>query len=249
MTATALAERTEGQVEVHPASDGAALMQMIERVATNPDADISKLERLVEMHERITDRTAKAAFAAALSDMQPELPVIIERGEIRHGENKPVQSRYALWEDINEAIRPILAKHGFALSFRTGREADRIIVTGILSHRGGHSEETTMHLPADQSGSKNAVQAVGSSTSYGKRYTAMALLNITTRGEDDDGKAAGIGDTISDDQHKALDKLMDEVGADVEKFLAYFKVEYLADLPAAQYDRAVAALEAKRAKP
>jgi hypothetical protein len=47
-----------------------------------------------------------------------------------------------------------------------------------------------MILPHDSTGSKNAVQAVGSSTSYGKRYTACALLNITSRGEDDDGETA-----------------------------------------------------------
>jgi hypothetical protein len=44
----------------------------------------------------------------------------------------------------------------------------------VLSHELGHSEETTMTLPLDTSGSKNNVQAVGSSTSYGKRYTATA---------------------------------------------------------------------------
>lgn len=245
----AVAEKVETNVAVHPATEGAALMQMIERVASNPDADMNKLERLVEMHERITDRAAKAAFASALADMQPELPVVSERGEIRHGGNKAIQSRYALWEDINEAIRPILAKHGFALSFRTGRDGDKIIVTGVLSHRGGHAEETTMHLPADQSGSKNAVQAVGSSTSYGKRYTAMALLNITTRGEDDDGRAAGMGETISDEQMQALRDLIDEVGADLVKFCQYLKVQALADLPAEQYPRAVAALQSRRARP
>jgi hypothetical protein len=48
-----------------------------------------------------------------------------------------------------------------------------------------------MTLPLDTSGSKNNVQAVGSSTSYGKRYTATLLLNIRTKGEDDDGHAGG----------------------------------------------------------
>ena len=63
-------------------------------------------------------------------------------------------------------------------------------ITAILSHREGHSEETTLTLDADKSGSKNAVQAVGSSISYGQRYAAVALLNITTRGMDDDGENA-----------------------------------------------------------
>lgn len=187
----------QGEIVAQDAQpQSAAIIQVIERAATNPDVDIDKMERLLAMQERIMERDARAAFAAALAEMAPELPVIAERGEIKHGENKPVQSRYALWEDINDAIKPVLARHGFALSFRTGQEAGMVTVTGVLSHRGGHSEQTTMHLPIDSSGSKNGVQGVGSSTSYGKRYTASALLNLTSRGEDDDGVAGGLSGAV-----------------------------------------------------
>src|SRR3546814_10944018 len=89
--------------------------------------------------------------------------------------------KYALWEDIIEAIRDLLSEHGFALSFRTGRENDQITVTGILSHRDGHSEETTIFLPLDTTGAKNAVQGVGSSPRYGKRYAAPHLLHLPLR--------------------------------------------------------------------
>jgi hypothetical protein len=43
-------------------------------------------------------------------------------------------------------------------------------------------------LPVDLSGKKNPVQAVGSSVSYGKRYAIEALLNLTSRGQDDDSR-------------------------------------------------------------
>jgi hypothetical protein len=178
--------------------------------------------------------------------MQPDLPVIVERGRIDIGRGKP--QSYALWEDINETIKPVLAKHGFSLSFRTGQEDGKIIVTGILSHREGHSERTTMHLPTDTSGSKNAVQAVGSSTSYGKRYTAAALLNLTSRGEDDDGLAGGSTGKITQEQLTDLIALADDVGADKGAFCKYFNVSSLADIPAKDYARAVAALNKKRAK-
>lgn len=176
-------------------SESAAIIQVIERAAMNPNVDIDKMERLLQMQERIMERNARSSYAADLSRMQEHLPVIAENGRIvvRDKVTKEVvqSTGYALWEDINEAIKPILSAHGFALSFKTGLAPDnKITVTGILSHRDGHSEETTMILPHDSTGSKNAVQAVGSSTSYGKRYTACALLNITSRGEDDDGHAA-----------------------------------------------------------
>lgn len=168
----------------------ATIMEVISRAATDPSTDVDKLDRLLAMYERISDREAKAAYADALALMQPELPEIVERGGIKNA-NKEVQSTYALWEDINREIKPILAKHGFALSFRVERIDGLVSVTGVLEHRAGHRESTTLSLPVDSSGSKNAVQAVGSSTSYGQRYTAKLLLNLTSRGADDDGKAAG----------------------------------------------------------
>ncbi|WP_409524602.1 ERF family protein [Pseudomonas sp.] len=80
-----------------------------------------------------------------------------------------------------------------------------------------------MLLPLDTSGSKNAVQAVGSSTSYGKRYVMSALLNLTTRGEDDDGhavptanvtsvQAAGITALLDRCTHKTRDWFTSEYG-------------------------------------
>jgi hypothetical protein len=235
----AVVERAE------PANEATALIQVIERAATNPNVDIDKMERLLQMQERIIARNAKAAYTAALAEMQPKLPVITERGTIKNRDGG-VQSKYALWEDLNDAIRPILAEHGFALTFRTGSEGEKIKVTGVLSHREGHSEETSMALPADTSGSKNAVQAVASSVSYGKRYTACALLNITSRGEDDDGQKAGAGQALSDQQIADLEALLSEVGANKNAFLKWAKVGDLSEILAKNYNACVKAIEAKR---
>jgi hypothetical protein len=157
-----------------PQDTSVAMFSMIERAARDPAVDIDKLERLMLMQERAIARQAKADYDAAMATMQPELPSIGERGKVTG------RYTYAKWEDINQVIKPVLAKHGFALTFRADT-SDGIKVTG------GHREETEMTLPADPSGNKPAVQAVASSVSYGKRYTAGALLNLTSHGEDDDG--------------------------------------------------------------
>ena len=103
-----------------------------------------------------------------------------------------MHATYATWEDTVDAIRPILARHGFSLSFKPGRSPKGVpTVTGVLRHEAGHKEEAELELPADTTGDKNAVQAVGSTMSYGQRYVAKMLLNLTSRGEDDDGPAAG----------------------------------------------------------
>lgn len=176
-------------------SESAAILSVIERMATNPEIDPDRIERFIALKERMDKEAARKAFAAALAECQSELPVIEERGQIKYGKKKDGEDEgpsYALWEDINEAIRPVLKRHGFALNFKTGQTLEgRITVTGVLSHRDGHFEDTTIALVHDSSGGKNAVQAMGSSISYGKRYTAGALLNFTSRGEDDDGEAGG----------------------------------------------------------
>lgn len=220
------------------------ILNVIARAASDPNVDIDKLERLLEMQERVLARDAKGAYFTALAEMQPNLPVIEEHGGIKdRGGN--VQSTYALWEDVNEAIRPILVQYGFALSFKVRRTDGEIITTGILSHRGGHSEETELSLPTDTSGSKNAVQAVGSSTSYGKRYTAFALLNITSRGEDDDGDKGGRPAAISKEQLETLLGVAGAVKADTPKFCRIYNVASLRDLPAKSYDEALRRLREK----
>lgn len=166
------------------------ILAVIERAARDPNVDIDKMERLLLMQERVQERNAKAAYFDAMALMQPNLPTIDENGNIKN-KNGGVQSTYALWEDINEVIKPILSEYGFSLTFR-GKNTDRDITTvGILTHCLGHSEVSEITLPRDESGSKNIVQSIGSSKSYGKRYTAFDLINITTRKEDDDGHSTG----------------------------------------------------------
>ncbi len=223
-----------------------SIIAVIERAALDPNVDIEKMERLLLMQERIMARQAKVDFTAALAQMQPNLPVVGEKGKIKN-KGGGVQSTYAKWEDINEAIRPVLHAHGFALNFRIEeRDNDRIVVFAILSHEGGHSEETgSPPLMADTSGSKNAIQALGSSVSYGKRYTAGAILNLTSRGEDDGGVAGGAGSTVSPDQFTKLQELIEASGSKEANFLKAFGAPSLEQFPLAKYEEAVLALQRK----
>jgi len=238
------------QVDALPAArpESATILELIGRMSSDQSVDVAKVEKLVDLYMRVTANTARQEYAAALADMQPQLPLIAERGGIKD-RNDNVQSRYALWEDIVSAITPILSEHGFALSFRTQNEANMVSVTGVLSHRAGHSEQTTLALPIDTSGSKNAVQSVGSSTSYGKRYTAGALLNLRTGDIDDDG-ASGGKPTLSEEQVANLDALLSEIGGDAKaRYLRYAKVKSLDQILACNYADAVKVIEKRRAAP
>lgn len=173
-------------------SETQAVLNMIERVVLNPDADMDKLEKMLDMQERILKRNGEQAFASDFAAMQSELPRIARNGKIEikdRNTGKITQSTpFAKLEDINDGVRPVLQKYGFGVTFSIDQTQSGITVTARLLHRLGHSERTSLTLPIDVSGSKNNVQGNGSTISYGKRYTLSAILNIST-GDDIDGNA------------------------------------------------------------
>ncbi len=236
MNAQALAETTQHTQSV---SVAVTPLDMLNNAVAN-GASIEIMEKLMGLHERWEANQSRKAFDEAIASAKAELTPVMKN---RAGHNG---KRYADFAAIASAVDPIISKFGLSYRFRTA-QTDRINVTCILSHKAGHYEETTLGGPADTSGSKNAIQAIGSTLTYLQRYSLVQALGLAAS-EDDNGKAAGAGEAVSDEQLERINKLIDEVGADVAKFLAYFKIEYLADLPAAQFGRAVASLEAKRAK-
>jgi hypothetical protein len=179
--------------------ESATILSVIQRAAADPQCDIEKMERLMAMHERMQAKSAEQAFNAAMAQMQCEIPTVGEGAMNTHTKNT-----YATLDDINYVLKPIMQRHGFAVTFKVEHTGAGISITGILMHSAGHREQTTMLLPLDTGPGRNAVQAVGSSTTYGKRYVMCALLNITTgEARDDDGYAAGAPSTEMRDQVRA----------------------------------------------
>lgn len=249
MTNVAKIETAAERLPQSAPSQADGMISMLERVLMDPSIPIERLERLVELQEKAVARQARTAFMSAMADMQMDLPVIDERGAIRNNKGE-VQSTYAKWADVNEAIMPVLKINGFSLTFKVATP-DKITVTGILSHREGHSEETSITLPHDSSGSKNAVQAVASSVQYGKRYTAGALLNLTSRARedaDDDGQAAGGKPMLSEEQVEQIRKALAFRDVPEERALKRFGVVSLFDIYADKFDACLKIAQAAGAR-
>lgn len=233
------------------ASEAIALIGMIERAAADPSVDLDRIERMYAMYERATARSAKSAYLQALARARAEIPVMAKRGEISTNEkdargnktgNKLKQSKFVKWEEAVEIILPILQKNDLVLTFSTEQPGlDRVSVTAILSHIDGHSERAQMALPIENGGSKNNAQGWGSSVSYGKRYTAFALLNLVGRDEDNDGAGA----MLDDEQQATMMQKISEVGADVSAFLETLGFPSVSDIPATSYQTAMNLLNAK----
>lgn len=226
------------------------LVAMIERAARDPSIDMDRLERLLEMRERSELRAAESAFNDAMAQVQFEISPIA-----RDSHNPQTRSKYASYHAIDKAIRPIYTKHGIRVSFdeeETTATADMIRVVAFVT-RGMHRERYHYDSPIVTTGLQGKAMmtlthARASADTYAKRYLMGRIFNLST-GEDDDGNAAGMGQMIDDDQWVVIKSLVDETGANVDAFCKLLKVNSLAQIPARQFDSAVALLKAKKAAP
>lgn len=222
-------------------------MDMVDRAITS-GANIEIIGKMMDFQERWEKNQARKAFDEAMAAAKSEIPVILKNREVDFTSQKGrTHYRYEDLAGIARQIDPILAKHGLSYRFRTATETTQVLVTCIVSHRLGHSEENSLSAGRDESGNKNNIQAVGSSITYLQRYTLKAALGLSAS-EDDDGAAITAGEKITEEQVQELNALMLDVKADTTRFLKYFKLESLADLPAKRFKEATDALNAKRGK-
>lgn len=213
-------------------------MELLGRALDRGD-DLTVLEKLMDLQERHEKNQARKAFDAAVADAKAELPVISRN---RTGNNS---KKYADLGAFAEAVDPIIAKYGLNYRFRSRQEGGLIHVTCVLSHRDGHSEETTLGGGADKTGNKNDIQALGSTLTYLQRYSLKLALGLADGEGDDDGRAAGGDEPISAEQLEGIRKKIEESGADIAKFCELLKVEALPDIRKSQHSTAIGLLDAK----
>lgn len=237
-----------------PQSETAVMLSMIERAARDPSVDIDKMERLLNMQQAAIQRAAETAFNGAMRAAQAEMPRVT-----RDAKNDQTRSRYARLETISAAIKPVITKHGFSLSYGTDASPlqGHYGVTCLVAHEAGFSRLYRADIPTDANGmkgnqNKTATHAFGSTMSYGRRYLLLMVFDIAPTNEDDDGQAGGgrreDGDVISDQQAEEIRSLIKSTGSNIDRFLRHFRAESVPDLPAARYDEAVRLLRAKGAR-
>jgi hypothetical protein len=187
--------------------------------------------QLMALQERWEATQARKAFDAAVADAKAKIGPAA-RNKTGHNSKK-----YADFSAYAKVVDPIITQHGLSYRFRAKQDG-KIIVTCILSHRAGHSEETTLEGPADVSGNKNAIQAIGSTLTYLQRYSLVMALGLAAS-DDDDGKAAGVGELITDEQAAKLTKMLADKGRTPEQLCKVFSIDNLAELPSRSYQVAL----------
>lgn len=229
-----------------PAKMSGALLRAIAAAAADSRVDVAKMQQLLDMQMQVMARASEMAFNQALERLKAKLPRVTKKGAIVLKDRTRLP--YAKYEDIHEAIMPLMLEEGFTVSYSSELVANSTLleVRATFRHSSGHQDVGKAYLPlTDDSGAKNRVQGAGSILSYGKRYALCQYLDIVTEGEDDDGMQ-GDAMPISDKQQSEIRDLIADSGADEGKFLAYIGVDSVENIIVRDYAKAKNALNQKR---
>ena len=170
-----------------PQDQSAVMVSLIQRAATDPQFDLEKLDRLLDVKERWEREEARKAYVAALAAFKLDPPRLVKDRRVDFGEGRN-RTRYnhASLGDVASLIAEGLAQHGLSHGWAVAQADGVVTVTCTLTHALGHSEQVSITGPRDDSGNKNGIQAIGSAVTYLERYTLMAITGLAAHDTDDD---------------------------------------------------------------
>lgn len=157
--------------------------------------------------------------------------------------------RYATLEQWTKAIRPILAKHNFALFFSMDQSTsltpgeEKIVMVASLIHANGYEHIVKAYFPMDRTphqrifdnGNGNtktvfyertSMQNMGATITYARRYLLGMLLNITTTQDDNDGCAV----PAHKSKIEEIKTLIQQTNTDPQRILKYAGVTQIDDI-------------------
>jgi len=156
------------------------------RIAVTQNADLDRLQKLMDMQERWERNEARKLFVDAMSKFKAESIVIL-----KDKVNKQYDSKYVSLGNLVSTVTPYLSKHGLSARWDINQK-DGINVSCIITHAAGHSESVSISFPPDKSGSKNPIQEIKSAITYAKACTFESACGLasTDANVDDDGNGA-----------------------------------------------------------
>lgn len=244
-TALAKAEPVNKAVAA-PRAETAAMLSMIERIMTDPNASMERATQAFEFYQRVQAEAARKAYYEAKAAFKANAPAVV-----KDKDNKQYNSRYATIGNVVNTLNEALSKFGLDASWGFD-QSERIKVTCTLRHTLGHSESVSLSGPPDTSGSKNPMQQIKSTLTYLKLATFEGVTGIATKegNVDDDGNSSGNGvdplATIDEKQQAEIKKLLADTGSDTGRFLAWAGAEMVSDILVSKYPEAVKMLNAKK---
>ncbi len=202
------------------ASNEPSVAMMLQKVIEGgiTKENVSALESLVGLYDRMQAKNAERDFAVAFNQLMAEMPRIAATKPVPNNDGT-VRYKFAPLEEIEAIVRPIALRNGFSYSFSEGpSELGRITKICTVQHSSGHQRVHSFTVRTSAPPKSNDSQADGSTHSYAKRGAFSDAFSIIVE-HDDDARMIGkpVGKALADD----LEARVIAVGADREAFLKY----------------------------
>lgn len=208
-------------------------------------ADLDKIEKMLELQERFEKMEAKKAYTQAMADFKADPPTI---SKDKHVDFKTAKGRtsydHASLGNVTSKINKSLAVHGLTAAWKTNQTQGGITVTCTITHKLGFSESTSLTAGAENSGTKNNIQAIGSTITYLQRYTLLALTGLATHDQDDDGQTSDMA-YIDDKQVSIIVDMINSTETSESGFLKFIGADCVEHIQAGNYNKAMSFLKAR----
>lgn len=222
------------------------MLEVIAAALKDPRIDPDRLGKLLDFQERVDAREAEKEFWHNFALASKDMPRVRKDGTIDMGGKGSM--KFAKYEDIDKAVKPIENKYGFTRMFMTEPDQNGVRMVVKLAHCGGHKETSTLLMPPDTGAGRNAMQARGSAASYCKRYLTLDIWNIVTEGQDNDASGA---EPLNEQELSNVTSMIDACelnAAEVKAFLKFAKADIIERIQRHRYEEVMQALRGKLAR-
>ncbi len=238
-------------------------IEMIIATAVEQKLPVAELRELVALKREMDADRHRQAFNAAFMEFQQTCPIIRALHETTQyqratKDGRRAAGRYAAEDDIRPIVNPVMGRCGLSISFPDHEfdEAGHYILHYELRHKDGHIlrgkgppiDAAKAVVSREGKVVQSPPQVSSSTNTYARRITTINALGLTTT-DDDDGRGEQPAETITDDQVRQIEGLLNEIHdpklakAKRAKLLEHIEGTVLADCPAAKLDRVVENLQ------
>lgn len=242
-------KKTGTAVAIHkpqPPAVPKTFLQAVMEAARDPKCDVAKMKELLEIAQEQEARRVLNPLILAIHNACP--PVVAD------SLNSHTKSKWAKLEKVSAALDPLMKQHGLSISWGMADSPinEHYRVIGDLLHSSGAQRRYFLDAPSDAlgpkgSGNKSAVQGIGSTISYIKRYLKIMIFDVPIIGEDNDGVSRS-PIPLSAIELKNLKEAIKFAEADVDKFCAHFQIDSVEQLPKPKLEEAMRLLAQKAGK-
>jgi hypothetical protein len=246
-----------------------SLLDIILTAGADPNFDVEKFARLVQIQrdeqdrqdaraDRAAEMEAEAAFNTAMAAVQKKMTAVRATTE-----NTQTRSVYADYAALMSMLRPIYSEAHFALSYgeEDSPKPDHVRVYCMVTHspptaKRSFTRKYHTDMPADGKGARGGdvmsrTHATKSAFTYSQGALVRLIFNIAVS-KDDDGNAASASKpaaaapppgTISADQAAQIRKLLEERKIVTRAFLNFIRLPSIEHIGVEHFDRALAAVK------